>query len=87
MFSMNISQLKEWQPEKREPVHLYVDARSTPPRVAAVLIKSVCIRVRILLTCFPRFMFVTGTDRSISAMTNRPKPSQTFSRDARTTKS
>ena len=37
VFKLDLSQTKPWNEPQGQPVHLYVDARSTPPRLAAVL--------------------------------------------------
>ena len=39
VLSLELVQLRPWVGERRKPVHLYCDARSTPPRVAAVLVR------------------------------------------------
>lgn len=41
VLDLKIVQIRPWVGTQRQPVHLYTDARSTPPRVAAVLVRCV----------------------------------------------
>lgn len=40
VFKCDIKEERAWHHEAQRPIHIYTDARSTPPRVAAVLIKD-----------------------------------------------
>ena len=71
VFDLKIVQLRPWVGAQRQPVHLYTDARSTPPRVAAVLVRCVgiaCTRWRRQCGCD---MTCTGMANSITATQSR----------------
>ena len=40
VFDCNIKEERSWHQDDQRPIHMYTDARSTPPRVAAVLLKD-----------------------------------------------
>ena len=40
VLERGIIERREWQRERSRPVHLFCDARSTPPRVAAILFRD-----------------------------------------------
>ena len=40
VLEKGITERREWQRERLRPVHLFCDARSTPPRVAAILLRD-----------------------------------------------
>ena len=56
VLQLGLTQKRTWEKELKRPVHLFCDARSTPPRVAAVLVRCVLfapLRVcRARSTCF-----------------------------------
>ena len=39
VLQLGLTQKRTWAEEVKRPVHLFCDARSTPPRVAAVLVR------------------------------------------------
>ena len=43
VLDLELCESRAWAPDARAPVQLFVDARSTPPRVAAVLFMQGCV--------------------------------------------
>ena len=40
VLKLGIVEMRPWKENKQMPVHIFCDARSTPPRIAAVMIKD-----------------------------------------------
>ena len=79
VLQLEICQLRPWAVPHRQPLQLFADARSTPPRVAAVLIRQgpqyLCVQSRcgqimgleIVAVALGSFVFVILLQHSLPA--------------------
>ena len=66
VLQLGICEKRDWETEARRPVYLYCDARSTPPRAAAVLVRRVSFGFWVAQHCFVLHSGA-GTEKSHSA--------------------
>ena len=58
VLQLGITQKRTWEKERKRPVHLFCDARSTPPRVAAVLVRcALFVLLRVCRRAFDMLRF------------------------------
>lgn len=55
VLCLGIAEERPWVENASKPVHIFADARSTPPRIAAVLIRQVA---QLLLEPYPAILFL-----------------------------
>ena len=58
VLQLGVTQKRTWEREQKRPVHLFCDARSTPPRVAAVLVRcALFVLLRVCRRAFDMLRF------------------------------